>query len=280
MSLLGEFGKTAQSLARNPLGIIALFIVLLYGIAGLVLGTSAKNMEPSERLPLIWFLAIFPVIVLGVFSWLVSRHHQKLYAPSDFKSDDAFLQTISPESQRQRLEKEVAELAPSTDGMQDTQLPSREAAKNVAENVNRIRADVVLAEDLVLRQIEADYNAPVRRNQAMALSDSQKILLDGVLLSGGKLYAIEVKLFRESTVRKNLHNRLAEIAYLANRLAALNATNLSLLFAVVSADLTEETRHLIERQFTSMVKGAAVPIDLKFFDFMELKERYGVVDSA
>jgi hypothetical protein len=31
-----NFRETARSLARNPLGIIALFIVLIYGIAGRV----------------------------------------------------------------------------------------------------------------------------------------------------------------------------------------------------------------------------------------------------
>ena len=42
-SPLSEFGKIAQNLARNPLGIIALFIVLVYGIAGLVLGMRASG---------------------------------------------------------------------------------------------------------------------------------------------------------------------------------------------------------------------------------------------
>lgn len=54
-SSLDEFGKTAQKLSRNPLGIIALFIVLVYGIAGLVLGVSSEYLQSNEKLPLIWF---------------------------------------------------------------------------------------------------------------------------------------------------------------------------------------------------------------------------------
>ena len=42
---LGEFAKAARRLAKNPLGIIALFIVLVYGIAGLVLGYSAEHLD-------------------------------------------------------------------------------------------------------------------------------------------------------------------------------------------------------------------------------------------
>lgn len=95
-SLLNDFGKTAQGLAKNPLGIIALFIVLIYGFACLVVG-AAGHLVSAERLPIIWFMVVFPVIVLGVFTWLVSRHHKKLYAPSDYKNESHFLEESSPE---------------------------------------------------------------------------------------------------------------------------------------------------------------------------------------
>lgn len=91
-----EFGTVAQGLAKNPLGIIALFIVLIYGFACLVVGASS-HLEAGERTPIIWFMVIFPVIVLGVFSWLVSCHHKKLYAPSDYKNEEHFLEAINPE---------------------------------------------------------------------------------------------------------------------------------------------------------------------------------------
>lgn len=91
-----DFGITAQGLAKNPLGIIALFIVLIYGFACLVVGVSG-HLEATERTPLIWFMIVFPVIVLGVFGWLVSQHHTKLYAPSDYKDESHFLEAVTPE---------------------------------------------------------------------------------------------------------------------------------------------------------------------------------------
>jgi len=87
---ISSFGQTAKGLARNPLGIIALFIVLVYGLAALVTA-FASSLTTAERLPLIWFLVIFPVLVLVVFSWLVSRHSGKLFAPSDFKDEDNYV---------------------------------------------------------------------------------------------------------------------------------------------------------------------------------------------
>ena len=87
---LRNFGETARGLARNPLGIIALFIVLVYGLASLVT-VFAASFTAEERLPLIYFLVVFPVLVLIVFAWLVSKHSGKLFAPSDFRDEENYV---------------------------------------------------------------------------------------------------------------------------------------------------------------------------------------------
>lgn len=86
-----SFGGVASGLARGPLGIIALFIVLVYGFASTV-AAFGGSFSPAERLPLIYFMVLFPVVVLAVFSWLVSRHSTKLYPPTDFKDENTFLE--------------------------------------------------------------------------------------------------------------------------------------------------------------------------------------------
>lgn len=78
----------ARGLARNPLGVIALFLFLIYGLA--TLAFSVNTLTPQERWPLVWFLVLFPLIVLATFAWLVSSHHEKLYAPSDYRDDEGF----------------------------------------------------------------------------------------------------------------------------------------------------------------------------------------------
>ncbi len=85
-----NFNEAAATLARNPLGIIALFIVLVYGFASLVTA-FAGSFTPGERIPLVYFLIFFPILVLSVFAWLVSRHSGKLFAPSDFKNEDNYV---------------------------------------------------------------------------------------------------------------------------------------------------------------------------------------------
>jgi hypothetical protein len=93
------FAKQAEGLARNPLGIIALFIVMIYGLAASALGLIG-TLTSNERMPLIWFLVLFPVLVLLAFIWLVSKHHEKLYAPTDYESDEGFFRSARLRIQR------------------------------------------------------------------------------------------------------------------------------------------------------------------------------------
>lgn len=84
-----EFEQTTVKLSQGPLGIIALFIVLIHGFASLVLGFS-PNLEGGNRSILVWFLVLFPALVFTVFAWLVSTRHQKLYPPTAFRNEDLF----------------------------------------------------------------------------------------------------------------------------------------------------------------------------------------------
>src|SRR5882762_4132354 len=92
---LTAFGESAQTLARNPLGIIALFIVLVYGIAALLFGFSAGKLNANDQRMIIGFLVGFPILVLIAFYRLVTNHHTKLYAPYDFPEKDGFFRLLT-----------------------------------------------------------------------------------------------------------------------------------------------------------------------------------------
>lgn len=40
-------------------------------------------------------MIIFPVMVLAVFGWLVSRHSNRLFAPSDFRNEDNYVRALT-----------------------------------------------------------------------------------------------------------------------------------------------------------------------------------------
>ncbi len=92
---LGTMGETAKALSRNPLGIVALFIVLVYAMAALVLGVAATGLAPFERVLLVLFLVGFPPGVLWVFRDLVINHTGKLYSPADFREEKNFMEVVA-----------------------------------------------------------------------------------------------------------------------------------------------------------------------------------------
>jgi len=106
---LKDFSDPAKDLSRNPLGIIALFIVLVYSFACLLFGFSAKHLNPSERIPFIWFTTLFPVLVLFIFFWLVTRHHWKLYNPKDFHDDESFF-SVMGKNQKKPTKTQVSDV--------------------------------------------------------------------------------------------------------------------------------------------------------------------------
>lgn len=90
--MLDSFGDLAIRLSRSPLGIIAFAFVFVYAIAGLL--AVKANFDVVERRILLGFLLIFPVLVLSAFFRLVTTHHDKLYAPSDFANDETFVRVL------------------------------------------------------------------------------------------------------------------------------------------------------------------------------------------
>ena len=89
-----DFAKSAQGLSKNPLGIIALFTVLIYGFGCIVVAFAGEKLANVEHHPLVWFLAVFPFVVLFTFTFLVAKHHKKLYGPSDYDDTQQFLSTF------------------------------------------------------------------------------------------------------------------------------------------------------------------------------------------
>lgn len=118
------FVTAATSLSKGPLGIITLFIILTHAFASLLLGVGGKDLGDGLKAPLVWFLVLFPVLVLCVFAWLVACHHTKLYSPTDFKDQKDFLEL---QKELRRTQRRVDTLAEGTPGVAIPPLVSAEA---------------------------------------------------------------------------------------------------------------------------------------------------------
>jgi hypothetical protein len=197
---VSDFGHAAVRLARNPLGIVALFIVLIYAMASMVL-LQAK-LEVGERQPLIWFLVLFPAVVLGTFAWLVARHHTKLYGPGDFRNEENFVFALSPTARREKLEREVAETVaqgrPSTESASPESSEGTVAARRATPERRNLLGRHFLAEELVIRKLETEWKVPIQRQVGVADTG-----MDGVAVRGDEVVLVEVKATRSESSARN-----------------------------------------------------------------------------
>lgn len=269
--VLDQFGKVAQRLSRNPLGIIALFIVLVYGIAALLLGFSSRNLEPSERSPLIWFLVLFPVLVLVAFYLLVAYHHVKLYAPHDFPDKEGFFRALTPTEQKQRLEEETKEITDDMQQAEGSRARSLELQKDGILDVVSNRHTYVLAEELAFREIENEFGVSVRRQVAIG----QDWGIDGVFTRGGKPVIVEIKYIRRPSPPRIPSIQIERFRTL------MESTRLDpfFLLAIVADGLDKNESDLERKRIEEAAKKTALRIDVRVYDFNILKRKYGISTS-
>jgi CheY-like chemotaxis protein len=91
---ISSFGEKAQELSKTPLGILGLFILLVYAVAATAAGFSPQL--PAEgRMILIYFIVFFPLIVLFVFSWLLTKHFYKIIYRPGLIDEENYVTMIS-----------------------------------------------------------------------------------------------------------------------------------------------------------------------------------------
>lgn len=94
MNNLGDKGN----FFKNPIGVIGIFLVLTEAIASIVIVNS--NLNDFQNTILVIFVVLFPCLVLLVFYLLVTKHHKKLYSPSDYKDEQNFVNTYNSNTQK------------------------------------------------------------------------------------------------------------------------------------------------------------------------------------
>lgn len=125
-------------IVKNPLSVIAIFA----GVAE-ISGTSVLPfISPENQYLYIWFLMLFPSALVVLFFLTLNWNHKALYAPSDYKSDESFLEGVNRSSPRRTeialmekiIESKVEEGLSSAEGVQD--LKSKSAlAKRITTSI-------------------------------------------------------------------------------------------------------------------------------------------------
>lgn len=256
------FINNSKGLAKNPLGIIALFISLIYAFACLVLGVAGDYLEKYERLIFIIFLVSFPIIILISFMFLVTKHFRKLYAPSDFKDERNYLETIDITSQKSRIQNQFIESKVQIGDHLRTFTSSNENYRNY-----------LIVENLVLRIVEKDYNLPLRRNVKFK---NYKCSFDCIIEGKDIFVGVEIKYYfniedkHVEAIALHLRRRLHSYQRISKEYFP-DKRRKYILYIVHDGNIDNFKNKLIEL----FENENSLETDVKFYDYQYLLDKFG-----
>lgn len=76
---------------RNPLTLIAVFA----GLAEVAATSVLPIIEGPVQLTLVWYVMLFPVLLVIAFFLTLNFNNRVLYAPNDFRDERHFLETLT-----------------------------------------------------------------------------------------------------------------------------------------------------------------------------------------
>lgn len=267
-----------SNLVKNPLGIIGLFILLVYGIASLLIGIGGKTIFSENQ---IWLLVIFligfPLVVLAVFYWLVTRYHEKLYAPKDYQNDDAFLKTISitKASKEEIMEKYEKEhiIQNAVVQVSGVEAKSSVGEVNVAVTSKYIPTpmdllshnDIVDLEEKAIKKIEQKYSIEFDRNLKIGFEEDNGVVIDAGYIdtTTQKFYIAQISLLKLSFAAEVIYSLLLRFIQIQS---IFNRVEINLLIGI----LHDGNKDLIDSKIKKLTKDLPIKVQLEYFDISEL----------
>lgn len=260
---------------QNPLTIIAIFAAIAEISGTIVLPfISVENQETY-----IWFLMVFPLLLVVLFFLTLNFNHKVLYAPSDFKNEDNFFkpfQTASSAERTEKLKEEVREIEGES-VRKDKQALSVQSEQEQSGCTLITQRDIgpsyVWAEELVLNKISQELGQFVRRNVRFE-TPGHKFIFNGVVMSEEKVTAIEIMYILDArSIPKRFMDVFRSIFDVAERLPGLMRSCFELILAVVTDTVRVEHKDLVNN-LSALIGVTPFPVQIRVFSLEELEMEF------
>lgn len=275
---------------KNPLTVIAMFAAIAEVSGASVLPFIA----PGNQATYIWFLMIFPVLLVLIFFATLNFNHKALYAPSDWKDESNFFRKFSdatPEEKRQKLTDEVAAQevvvvpeAAATEAQStllDDKLEKEPITQSGTHNfevakINQQRIQKYkFAEKAVIRKLSTDLGLSFRENVAFKSTNNRRVIFDAVAMGEDKITAVEVKLIASEFLPRSLiYSSLREMEEVARK--SREAGREFVFHYVVVLDNSKINRQNVETKLRHYLIESDLNIKLHVLSMNELRDSLGI----
>jgi hypothetical protein len=250
--------------AQNYFPFLIAVVVVVCLSAGLALAFAGQTMSETQRWTLIGFLIAFSVFGLffslfgsAVSEWLVMREWRRISA-SEHEGKISW-DILPPDEQRKKLTAEVENLA------RDLDIPQ--------EQMSDLLSAYIVAEDLALRQVQQEENAPLLRHVSIGGSD-----FDSVLINQDTITCIDVTfLVKPELEQEKINLILKKVGNAKKIFSRLSPDSRLKLMLVLVTQLDDRgLTHLRSILGKNQFPATPVDVDIRFKDFEELQKIYAI----
>lgn len=277
---------------KNPLTVIAMFAAIAEVSGAIVLPFIA----PENQATYIWFLMLFPVLLVLIFFATLNFNHKALYAPSDWKDESNFFRKFSQATEEERQRKLSDEVA-AAEAVSNTQAPEGQRnspdqqqtkqpaalpgpppidiAKLNRERIERYSA----AEKSAIVKLATDLNLPFERNVVFHPTKSRRVVFDAVAIEQEKISAVEVKLiFNDFPTRSSSDKILLEAEKVAKSIKDSGREFVLHYVAVLDNEKIDRAR--VESKLRQYLNEYEFNIKLHVFTMEELGSNFAPVPGS
>lgn len=267
---------------KNPLTIIAIFAAIAE-----ISGTAVLPFIATEnQATYVWFLIVFPILLIVLFFLTLNLNHRVLYAPSDYQNEDNFLRSLPRATYAEKvlkIEAELAEVEAPTvlPEVPVSSAPSQETPEAPPISYQTLvrrstQATYMLAEELIFRKLSKEFSSEIQREVKLG-SLGGRYIFDGIVRDKGVTTVVEVKFLRHSALLAQLRETLSRIHETAKLLPGEQAANFRVLLAVASDDSTFNQER-IAAQLDKFRSEFPFPIEVRFYNLADLEREFNIVN--
>ena len=263
---------TKTTHVKNPLTIIAVFASITEISASAVLPHIS---EPIQWV-FIWFIILFPFVLISLFFFILWNKHHVLYAPSDFLSDESFLSIVPQTSQdiSEKINEETKESATvsnSTVNHKEIKKHEEQASSNFSFDIGA-KEHFLISEELQLKKLKEKYGNKFK-SQSTLYTGNIRFKVDGILQKQEKWELHEIKYFSSSNIPMNGIGKNIQIF---KKFRDASPSNLEIIYYVhIVTPVENDAKEIIKNKFVDRF-GTQKDIVLNLVDYRDLRKEFNL----
>jgi hypothetical protein len=276
---------------RNPLTIIGIFCALAEVGGTVVLPFVIKE----NQVYYMWFLMIFPVLLVVFFFLTLNFNSKVLYAPSDFQDESNFLKYLQPTPAGSAIKKASAEFeqskipitgqdnllfeAPAATARPGAKTASRKIAEAMTPSAGKVVPEIskeryFFVEELLINKLKTELKVDLSREYQLNIG-GQSYQFDAMGYTSDGPTIVDVKVLLSNLLRKR--DLIDTLMKMQSAFEALSRRGVAVRGIIAFAlSLENEKSNVLKERIQNILANYRFRPEIMYFDIGTLEKEYGL----